>query len=62
MANIKHWTNCGACYCNIARAHTKVIGASLYCPTCYSDLIRAEFDKTRGNPLEALARLSVSGR
>ena len=62
MANIKHWTNCGVCRCNIARVHTKVIGASLYCPTCYSDLIRAEFDKTLGNPLEALARIGVSGR
>ena len=61
MANIKHYTNCGVCRISVASAHAKVIGASLYCSTCYSDLIRAGFDKTLGNPLEALSRLSVSG-
>ena len=62
MANIKHYTNCGVCYANIAVCHSKVIGATFYCPTHYSELIKAEFDKTLGNPMEALARLSVSGR
>lgn len=62
MANIKHYTNCGVCRISVASAHAKLIGASFYCSTCYSNLIKAEFDKTLGNPLDALARIGVSGR
>lgn len=63
MANIKHYTNCGVCYANIAVSQSKVIGATFYCPTHYSQLITVGFDKTLGNPIEALSRLTiVSGR
>ena len=63
MANIKHYTNCGICTANIAISQAKRIGATLYCNTHYSELIKAGFDKTLGNPMEALSRLTiVSGR
>ena len=59
MARIKYWTNCGVCSANIAVAHGKVIGATMYCQTHYTELLKAGFDKTLGNPIEALAKLSV---
>ena len=63
MANIKHYTNCGVCYANIPVSQSKVIGATFYCSTHYSELIKIGFDKSLGNPMEALSRLTiVSGR
>ena len=62
MANIKHYSNCGVCGSAIATANAKAIGASLYCQTHYIELIKTRFDKTLGNPMEALGLLSVSGR
>jgi Na+-driven multidrug efflux pump len=62
MANIKHYSNCGVCGSAIATANAKAIGASLYCSIHYSELIKTGFDKTLGNPIEALGRLSVGVR
>ena len=61
MANIKHYSNCGVCYANIATSQAKAIGATLYCQTHYTELIKIGFDKTLGNPMEALSRLGVIG-
>ena len=63
MANIKYYTNCGVCSANIPVSQGKVIGATMYCHKHYAELIKIGFDKTLGNPMEALSRLTiVSGR
>lgn len=63
MANIKHYYPCaGDCKMTWAMAHMVVVGANQYCKYCAPEA-RLALDKIMGNPMEALARLTiVSGR